>query len=286
MSYILDYKNSAPHSALRALVIGSFFLFFHVLYSSAAAGLEIADANPSLRLTVNQAKERKAGSVKVVFVDTRGESDFKTAHIPDSFNIGLHHIRTKPFLKSLHLILVNAGFSATLLEQEAQALRGEGFKVSILEGGLAGWVQHGEKLTGVQPFAHDFHFISPYTVLSEKGSEAGLNFIGSEDDLKKSGFTDFNGRRLEMPPEKDFGSILRGFGKEGELPQRIVLCNLDGDYKSLPLQLPPDLPQTVFFLKGGLAALKEARETITAMHQPKKQRLKTSETCPTGPSIN
>jgi rhodanese-related sulfurtransferase len=83
----------------------------------------------------------KQFATKTVFlIDLRDGKAFQRYHIPGSLNMPAHTLKTKTFLKSRNLILVNEGHKYKMLETLCLNLREAGFsKVSILAGGLNQW---------------------------------------------------------------------------------------------------------------------------------------------------
>ena len=47
---------------------------------------------------------------KITLIDVRNPEDFARLHIPGSLNIPLYAVKTKVFLKSFPIVLINAGF--------------------------------------------------------------------------------------------------------------------------------------------------------------------------------
>ena len=104
---------------------------------------------------------------KITLVDVRNPEDFERLHIPGSLNIPLHAVKTKGFLKSVAVVLVNEGFQYSLLVTECRQLTDMGFKVLILDGGLPAWKRSGNKLAGDLFALEEMQIVSPHVLFQE-----------------------------------------------------------------------------------------------------------------------
>ena len=94
---------------------------------------------PSLATSVEAVRYKLKRNQPLTLVDVRRREDFERLHIPGSINILLYAVKTKTYLKSAPVVLVNVGFRYGELENECQRLAERGYKVSILDGGLPAW---------------------------------------------------------------------------------------------------------------------------------------------------
>lgn len=95
---------------------------------------------------------REDGDLNLILVDTRSAERFRLLHIPGAINLPAHAIRTKPFLRGKDVVLVGEGTGAAL-EALVCNLRGQGFaSVTILDGGLHGWMATGGTVVGTAAF--------------------------------------------------------------------------------------------------------------------------------------
>ncbi len=102
----------------------------------------------SLAITVEAVLYKLRQNQQLTLVDVRSREDFERLYIPGSVNIALFVVKTKTYLKSAPVVLVNEGFRYAELEDECRRLAKRGFKVSILDGGLPAWQRKGGQLTG------------------------------------------------------------------------------------------------------------------------------------------
>jgi rhodanese-related sulfurtransferase len=135
-------------------------LLFYVIANAVFPA--IAASYSPLLISVKEAIEIKKENPRTLLVDVRGEESFKKIHIPDSINVPLHFIKTKGYLKNIHVILVNRGYEQNRLLHQAELLNKKGFEIVVLSGGLAAWSQLGGKLTVRDPAGQShLHTVDP-----------------------------------------------------------------------------------------------------------------------------
>ena len=105
---------------------------------------------------------------KIALLDVRSQEEFERLRIPGSINLPLHAIKTKFVLKSFFIVLINEGFNYAALENECRHLRELGFKTFILNGGLAAWERHGNRLAGDLFALEEMRVVLPQTLFQEK----------------------------------------------------------------------------------------------------------------------
>ena len=104
---------------------------------------KIKKHDPSLAISVEEVFYKLKRNQKLTLVDVRSKKDFERLHIPSSINIPLFAVKTKTYLKSARLVLVNEGFRYAELANECRRLTERGLKMSILDGGLPAWKHSG-----------------------------------------------------------------------------------------------------------------------------------------------
>ncbi len=102
----------------------------------------------ALSISPNEVLDKLRQKQALTLVDVRAAEDFARLHIPGSLSIPLHAVKIKRYLKTSLLVLVNEGFQYGLLINECRQLKDAGFKVRILDGGIAGWAQQRNTLVG------------------------------------------------------------------------------------------------------------------------------------------
>lgn len=121
----------------------------------------------SLKAILRMIKEKQLP----VLVDVRDAQDFNNFRIPGSINIPVFALKTKTFLKTKPIVLINKGYNYSRLEQECRRLRDAGFKrVSILNGGLEYWRQKKAPLEGDIFAIKKLSRISPMDFFEERNS--------------------------------------------------------------------------------------------------------------------
>lgn len=114
-------------------------------------GANIPAASKSTRSCLSSLSEAEELHARdnVSFVDVRSPEEYARYHITGSINVPLHMVRTKEFLKTTSVLLVNDGRCTTQLENTCRELRQSGFRnVSVLDGGLFGWHASQKPLEG------------------------------------------------------------------------------------------------------------------------------------------
>jgi rhodanese-related sulfurtransferase len=86
---------------------------------------------------------------QLLLIDVRRSNEFDKFQIPGSLNLPTFSVKSKPYLKGKHIVLVNDGHYVTQLNQECAHLKSLGFnKVEIMSGGLYAWHQAGFPVRG------------------------------------------------------------------------------------------------------------------------------------------
>ncbi len=242
-----------------------FFFLFAVLFILPVFAKEIPaelltekklKRNPELSVSWDSVLKMKKDGKTVIFIDTRLETEFKKFHIPHSINIPLFAIKTKGFLKSADLILINEGYSYFQLEQECLNLRKAGFKTWIFNGGLNYWAQKGEAIEGNAFDRQDLNKIPPEAFFLEKNYEGWIMInVGDADE---PGVHNLLQGAKNIPFSKEITQFLPQFKKEiekyGNNPFLFVLIfNKTGDqYEKIEEAIHNTGIANVFYLTGGL----------------------------------
>ena len=119
-------------------------------------------------ITVSKVR-RLQQTTSLVLVDVRRDEAYQTLHIPGSINIRQTSIKTKTFLKSKQIVLVDRGPQYSGLARLADQLRKAGFQhVSILDGGLSAWAQAKAPLVGNAFVKLSLNRITPEQYFAER----------------------------------------------------------------------------------------------------------------------
>lgn len=115
----------------------------------AAAPLGKAARDMSLYLGADKIDEVLKDPDSVAWVDVRSPEAYELARIPSSLQIPLFAVKTKGFLRTRPVVLVDEGFGSSALEEACRKLRAEGFRqASIWYGGMNAWQRLGGRLEG------------------------------------------------------------------------------------------------------------------------------------------
>lgn len=215
-------------------------------------------------------KMQKGGKT-VIFIDIRPDTEFKKFHISHSINIPLFAIKTKGFLKSAELILINQGYNYSQLKQECLNLRNAGFKAWIFNGGLNYWRQKVGALTGSAFEQEDLNKIPPEAFLLEK-NYAGWILINA-DDSKERIVENLIPEAINIPFNKSEKQFLPQLIKEVKKHSNdpfiftLIFNKNGGQYKEIEEAIKEADIANVFYLKGGLDGYRICLENKKAKPQ-------------------
>ena len=219
---------------------------------------------------------------KLTLIDVRNPEDFERLHIPGSLNIPLYAVKTKVFLKSFPLVLINAGFHYSSLQSECRQLVDLGFKAFILDGGLPAWKRKGGRLVGDTFALQDMKTISPRTFLREKDCDNILVIDISPVQSQISRQLMPYSRHIPVSAEpgewlRKLNRIMTDHKKQPFLS--VVVFSETGDGYSKANILVADLGENVFFLQSGVAGYKRYLEDLMLSWLPRDSRIKTNRKC-------
>ena len=218
----------------------------------------------------------------ITLIDVRNPEDFERLHIPGSLNIPLHAVKTKIFLKSFPIVLINAGFHYRLLQSECRQLTDLGFKAFILDGGLPAWKRKGSRLVGDLFERQNMKTISPGVFLREKDGENTLVIDISPVQTEISRQLMPYSRHIPAVAEPDewFRKINRIITDHKNEPfLSVMVFNESGDGYGYANKILAGLSVNTFFLRGGVAGYKKYLEDLMLSWLPRDRRIKTNRKC-------
>jgi len=233
--------------------------------------------NPSLAISVDSVLFKLKQKQNITLVDIRKPEEFEKVRIPGSINIPLHAVKTKAFLKSQPIVLVNNGYQYTLLEKECKNLKSKGFKVKILKGGLNCWRHKKAPFAGDVFSQKELNKVSPRAFYQEKAFENQVVIDVSKVQSKES-------KKL-IPcaihiPFSDNRLNLSALCVSAVKNKTILIFNEHGNgYEKIEKAIEKSSLKNVFYLKGGLKGYKKYLEHLALSRQPKASRLKTVNRC-------
>lgn len=192
----------------------------------------------------------------ITLVDVRNAKEFEQYRIPGSINIPLFAIKTKTFLKSSHLVLINEGYSYRELIKECELLRSSGFTVSILNGGLNQWRQKSGQLEGDVFAQRELNKISLQTFIANKDHENWIVVNTSQPDKPAQHYQ--ISQMIQIPFSGDSEQFISKLKTETANHKKkqflsIIICNEDTDaYEKIDKIVQKEKIMNVFYLKEGL----------------------------------
>jgi len=193
-----------------------------------------------------------------VLVDVRPAESYQQFRIIDSINIPLRFIKTKKFLASKSVVLVDNGFALSSLLKARRELIELGFsRVYILAGGIIGWFRNGGEIDGDLIAAALSSQVTPMLLYLEADRNdlvaidvsvpGKVDGLGNKLNLRQVPFKpaavgDFRARIAELITSRSApgGSIL-------------IISDVGEWYDEIAIVLK-GLPANVFYLIGGKAA--------------------------------
>ena len=264
---------------LKLSPIITIIAFFCLGAAPVSAGAQPKQHDPSLAVSADAAI-RLHRAKRIVLVDVRRPGDFERLRIPGSLNIPLYAIKTKVFLESSSLVLVNQGFHYAELGDECRRLADRGFQVSILDGGLPAWKRRGGSLAG-DLFALDtMKTVSPQVFMQEKDYESTLVVDISPTRSEASIRLIPNAKHMPVFDNSDRSiAELRGLININMPFQSIVIFNESGEqYENIEKRMNRMGIET-FNLQGGLAGYQKYLEGLQLSRKPRSNRMKTVSNC-------
>ncbi len=266
---------------LSTCVIIQAFVIILCLPGISIPGRQVEGRTVSLLTPPTTLMQQIRQSQAVFMVDTRLQNEFTQFKIPGSLNIPAALIKTKAFLKTRPVVLIDKGVAHTDLLFLAKALNTKGFTVSVLEGGLAAWRQKGGALVG-NPFSiRQMNEINARTLFAGQAKEEWLIMDFSVNPLKPHPVP--KAVTIKSPgPDGKQQNFVQSFLNSHEITgtSAIIIFNETGqDYDALKQQFPAPVRHKVFTLSGGLAAYGKFLTSHRLATRSKIQRTKTAGEC-------
>jgi rhodanese-related sulfurtransferase len=243
--------------------------------------------DPSLAISVEAVLYKLKRNQPLTLVDVRRKQDFERLHIPDSINIPLHAVKTKTYLKSATVVLVNEGFRYAELETECRRLAERGFAISIIDGGLPAWKRQGGQLAGDLFALDEMKAISPQKFFREKDYEntvvVDISPMRSETSTKLISYA----RHFPVFDNSERSkSELRKLIKKNKPFQSVLLFNESGEQYEKAEKMMNRMGIESFYLQGGVVAYQKYLEGLMLSWKPRDSRMKTIGNCkPCGEKI-
>jgi rhodanese-related sulfurtransferase len=221
---------------------------------------------------------------KITLIDVRNQEDFERLHIPGSLNIPLHAVKTKVFLRSFSVVLINAGFHYSALQSECRRLVDLGFKAFILGGGLPAWKRKGGRLVGDLFALEEMQVVSPQVFFQEKDSENTLVIDVSPVQTEISRQLLPYAKHLPLSAEpgewsRKLDQIVTSQKNQPFLS--ILVFNETGDGYDRAKKIFAGLSVNAFCLQNGFVGYKRYLADLMLSWLPRDSRIKTTRKCRT-----
>jgi rhodanese-related sulfurtransferase len=219
---------------------------------------------------------------KITLIDVRHPEDFARLHIPGSINIPLHAVKTKVFLKSFPVVLINEGFHYSPLQSECRQLTDMGFKAFILDGGLPAWKRTGSRLVGDLFALEDMKTITPRVFLQEKDYENTLVVDISPTRSETSSWLIPYAKHIPVVDDNDGSAaeLRKLISKNKNKPfQSIIIFNETGEQYEKAEKVLNRMGIETFNLQGGVAGYRKYLEGQLLSWKPRDSRMKTVSNC-------
>lgn len=213
----------------------------------------------------------KAEGPSFTIVDVRSPEAFNTVHIPGALNIPSHLLRTKSFLRSSGVVLVDNFGGDPKLEQTCRDLRSQSFaSVDILRGGLNSWRRAGGALEGDPVAVKNISLMSPSDYSKVRDFSDWLVVNVSSNSVRAA---------LLIPEIK---SDLRLLTFDLRPSTSILIIDDRGDnYERATAEISGFEDAAVFYLSGGLAGYENYLRLASA--RPEKHSIQSK---PSQPASN
>ncbi|MBF0227162.1 MAG: rhodanese-like domain-containing protein [Desulfobacterales bacterium] len=195
-------------------------------------------------------------NTNIILIDVRDSSSFNEFRIPESINIPIYFIKTKNFLKSKKIVLVDNGYGYHYLDEECRNLQKSGFQVSILKGGIYEWVEKKAPIIGNMAITSELNKIPSNIFFEEKdfNSWIVINISENASENSKKLFPD----SIHIPLSNDLKNwanqlmdTIKAYNNNPFLS--CVLFNDTGnDYEKVEKIVSEKNIKNLFYLKGGL----------------------------------
>lgn len=232
---------------------------------------------------------RKHRNDWIFLVDVRPENAYEAVRIPGSLNIPLHAVKTRPFLKTKPIVLVNDGYANLLLETECRRLKKKGFTAAFLKGGLNAWQYKKGPLEGDLLAARAFSTVSARTYYQEKATKNTIvidisTVQGDTTRTLMPGAIHLPAiGRLAKQPIKTVSArnLTAAVSDLKKMPSdTLLITNRDGEgYAGVEKIIEAADLGPVFYLEGGLQVYRRFLDHLALSRQPVEKRIKKINEC-------
>ncbi|BBO91772.1 rhodanese-like domain-containing protein [Desulfosarcina ovata] len=214
---------------------------------------------------------------KLLLIDVRRAADFRALHIAGAIHVPLHFIKTKPYLKSSPVVLVEQGLAYHRLAPVCRELRTIGVDARLLDGGMNAWCHAGGPIVGEAVRQMEYNRISAADFFQEKNyarrivcDVSAIRLAASLELIPYAVHFPMNGDRTVMAQIRKVRSEV------------ILVVSENGDgYADAGHALSRAGFEKIYYLSGGLMAYREYLEGLANSWQPRSNRMQRFSPCKT-----
>jgi rhodanese-related sulfurtransferase len=218
---------------------------------------------------------------KIILVDIRKPGEFERISIPGSINISLHFIKSKAFLKLKSLVLVNTGYPNSQLEKECKRLRNNGFKVSILTGGIISWHRKGGPLKGDLLALNEYTKISPRIFFQEKDYSDRIVLDVSKEHTRASKELIPYAIHIPFFNNLNLDDLRTAAVNKADITYFLIFNENGDQYEKIEKIMQKKGLENTFYLTGGLNAYEKYVQHLVLSRQSRDNRIKRIDKCRT-----
>jgi rhodanese-related sulfurtransferase len=239
----------------------------------------------SLLISAGSVLQKIKRKQKIILVDIREPGEFERVSIPGSISIPLYFIKSKAFLRLKPLVLVNTGYPYSQMEKACKRLRNNGFKVSILTGGIISWYRKEGPLKGDLLAVNEYSKISPRIFFQEKDYSDRIVLDVSKEHTRASKklipyaihIPFFNAPNLDG---------LRAAGVNKADINYFLIFNETGDhYEKIEKIMQKNGLENTFYIAGGLNAYEKYLQHLVLSRRSRDSRMQRIDKCRTCRSV-
>ncbi len=243
---------------------------------------QLKQHDPTLAISVDAVLYKLRQNQAFTMVDVRSREDFERLYIPGSVNIPLYAVKTKTYLKSAPIVLVNEGFRYAEQESECRRLAAQGFKVFILDGGLPAWQRKGGQLAGDLFALDDMRAVLPREFFREKdyADTIVVDISPARSELSKRLIPYAEHIPVLEDLDRAAADFKKLFSKNKTKPfQSIIIFNQNGDQYAKVEKIISRMGIGAFNLKGGADGYQKYLQGLVLSWNPRDSRMKTVGSC-------
>lgn len=203
----------------------------------------------------------------VTMVDVRGTEAFEACHITGALEMPLHLVKTRPFLRTTDVVLVDEGWGSERLERECRRLTGSGFpSVRVLKGGMDLWRRQGGPVSGWRAGEGGLAGISTSAFMESRGNSEWLIINAGEEEPELEYLVPPHATVPLAAGQEAFAAEVESLVRRFDGNRTVVIVDRDGSCReALGAAFQRTKDVAVFYLEGGVEAWRGHLSALTQM---------------------